>query len=164
MNKPKVPKKPKLAITPAKVKKSKKKDKFCGLNKSVVILSSTKKKKKCTTKNNTITDQSNNNLDLNNTNKVFVPPETHNFDVSVSMANTRGFADGEVVKGAVRRKQTVKMATKKENIDTTTSEKIPKVITKLQKKSNNNLAQMLKKMGEHKGKPQSRLKEFLSSL
>lgn len=163
MNKPTVPKEPKLAITPAKVKKPRKKDKFCGLNKSVVILSSTKKKKKGTTVNNTITDQSNNN-NLNNTNNVFNPPETNNFDVSVSMTNTRGFGDDEVVKGAVKKRQTVKMATKKENVNTTTCEKIPKVITKSQKKSNNHLAQMLKNMGEHKGKPQSRLKDFLSSL
>lgn len=163
MNKPKVPKEPKLAITPAKVKKLRKKDKFCGLNKSVVILSSTKKKKKATTVNNTITDQSNNN-NLNNTNNVFNPPETNNFDVSVSMTNTRGFGGDEVVKGAVKKKQTCKMATKKENVDTTTLEKVSKVTTKSQKKSNNHLAQMLKKVGEHKGKPQSRLKDFLSSL
>lgn len=164
MNKPKVLKKPKLAITPAKVKKTKKKDKFCGLNKSVVILSSTKKKKKGTTVDKNISDQSNNNLDLNNTNNVFNPPETNNFDESVSMANTRGLGDDEVVKGTVKRNQTIKMVTKKENVNATTSEKVSKVITKLQKKSNNNLVKMLQKVGEHKGKPQSRLKDFLSSL
>ncbi|XP_066245123.1 uncharacterized protein [Euwallacea similis] len=159
MNKPQ-PKKTKPKVTPNLVnkKKSKKKDKFCGLNQSVVLLSSTEKEQ----------NQINSLTVPPDATKVFKEAQEKTINTSSSMTNTRSFQTSRLLpKVNLRSKAKIIRKKKNENskeVVKPTLKHVMKANEKTQKKKLNSLSNMLKKVNENTGKPQSKLKAFLDSL
>lgn len=145
-------------VTPAK-KKSKKKDKFCGLNESVVCLSSSSKKKKKAVNSDRIKQS------FDSTN-VFVVSEKSNVNTSVSMTNPRIFETSGFIplESNTKAKHTIKISKKKEKETKPVWPGVAKAKEKIQKKNMSNLSNILKKASENKGKSSSKLKNFLASL
>lgn len=139
-------------------KKSKKKDKFCGLNESVVCLSSSKKTKKAVN-----SDRIKPSLDTTN---VFVVSEKSNMNTSVSMTNPRIFETSGFIplESNTKAKHTIKISKKKEQETKPVWSGVAKAKEKIQKKNMSNLSNILKKASENKGKSSSKLKNFLASL
>ncbi|ENN71820.1 hypothetical protein D910_10268 [Dendroctonus ponderosae] len=151
MNKPKRQRQVKAKKPPAKTKKkSKKKDRFCGLNQSVVLLSSAKKKPESE------------NANTKNTQETSLHPIQPFEATTGTMTNSRML---QTPLKSIRNKHAIRLAKKKENVVT---EVLLPVISKAKAKQNkkrlNDLSRLVQNRGKSKSKQTPRLKDFLASL
>lgn len=150
MNKPKKQRQVKPKTPPAKTKKkSKKKDKFCGLNQSMVLLSSAKKK----------ADLGN----AKNTQVTSLQPIQPLEVATGTMTNSRMLQTS--LKSIQKNKHAIRLAKKKENV---VAEVIAPAISKAKAKRNqkklNDLSRLVQNRDKSKSKQTPRLKDFLDSL